>query len=228
MPDVSVGSEPSGAASPADASASAEPATIRPAEAPRDEAAELGAEALGDSGVQAASTTTLSELLTRVSGELARLADDFALKIKYDQAKEKAIDTLTEEVRRHRAGLHFAILRPLIVDLIHLHDDLAEMAEAWRANESAAAKTLDGFAATVEEVLARQNVTAFRLGQPALDARQQRVVRTTTIEDPALIGSVAASVRPGFMCEDRILRPEHVILYVAGGVAVIPPTTEAV
>jgi molecular chaperone GrpE (heat shock protein) len=231
MPDVPAGFVSPAAASPADVNVSAEDAAMEPAERPLDESLALapGPEPL-DVGAQPASTLTppVSELLARVSGELGRLANDFALKIKYDQAKEKAIDTLTEEVRRHRAGLHFAILRPLIVDLISLHDDLADLADAWRASGNDGAKTLDSFAATVEEVLARQNVTSFRLGEPTLDTRRQRVIRTTTTDDADVVGSVAASVRPGFMCEDRVVRPEHVLVYVASAAVASPPAAESV
>lgn len=144
--------------------------------------------------------------------ELRRLGEDFSMKMKYDQAKERLIDALDEEVRRHRVGLHFTLLRPVFLDLISLHDELGKCAESPAADESTA-RTLRSFASTVEEVLARNGAAAFTNEGVAFDGKRQRAVRTAATVVLADAGHVAEHVRAGFEYEGRLLRPELVVTY---------------
>src|SRR5437879_2106397 len=62
----------------------------------------------------------MQQLLTTMQG----LKQDFETKVKYDESKERMIDTLHSELQSYREGLHFKILRPLFIDLISLYDDI--------------------------------------------------------------------------------------------------------
>lgn len=155
-----------------------------------------------------------TDLLHRVLSGVKSLEEEFAQKLKYDQAKEKAVDALHEELRQHRGGLHFSLLRPLLTDLISLHDDVSQLAAGRRGDDAEAARTFDSLASTVEELLARQGVFAFNLPQDTFDGKQQRAVRTVGTDRQELVGAIAERVRVGFVYEGRTVRPEHVALYV--------------
>jgi molecular chaperone GrpE (heat shock protein) len=162
---------------------------------------------------QAGSAPT-TDLLHQVLSGVKSLEEEFSQKLKYDQAKEKAIDALHEELRQHRGGLHFSLLRPLLTDLISLHDDVSQLAAGRRGDDAEAARTFDSLASTVEELLARQGVFAFNLPQDTFDGKQQRAVRTVGTDRQELVGAIAERVRVGFAYEGRTVRPEHVALYV--------------
>jgi molecular chaperone GrpE len=156
-----------------------------------------------------------SDFQTQILLELKALGEEFALKLKYDQAKEKAIDALHDELRQHRGGLHFTLLRPLLSDLISLHDDLLQLAAARTAADAATARTFEGLASSIKEILARQGVATLEIGSTLFDGKRQRAIRTVATEQNALVGCVAERIRTGFVYDDRVVRPEHVALYVA-------------
>jgi molecular chaperone GrpE len=166
----------------------------------------------GDVSSTAAELARLADTQAGILEELGRLRETFSLKIRFDEAKERVIDTLNEEVQRHRQGLHFSILRPLFLDLITLYDDLLQCAGAAAEGEPAA-RTFQSLADTVEEVLARNGVSAFSVDGDAFDGKRQRAVRTAPADDPAWTGRVAQRLRRGFAHDERILRPEHVSVY---------------
>jgi len=161
-----------------------------------------------------------SDVDTQILLELRALGEEFSLKLKYDQAKEKAIDALHDELRQHRGGLHFTLLRPLLSDLIALHDDLLQLAAARIAADPSTARTFEGLASSIKEILARQGVVTLELSSTSFDGKRQRAIRTIATDDQALIGCVAERIREGFVYDDRVVRPEHVALYVAQPTAV--------
>src|SRR5437667_6699347 len=59
--------------------------------------------------------------------EMQSLRHDFDTKVKYDESKERQIDSLHRELQAYREGFHFKILRPLFIDLIAVHDDLGKL-----------------------------------------------------------------------------------------------------
>jgi molecular chaperone GrpE len=160
----------------------------------------------------AAELARIADLQVRTLEELGRLGEAFSLKIKFDEAKERAIDTLNEEVQRHRQGLHFSILRPLFLDLITLHDDLLQCAGA-AAGDASTTRTFASLADTVQEILARNGVESFGVDGDAFDGKRQRTIRTAPTEDAAEAGRVAHRLRQGFEYDGRVLRPEHVATY---------------
>lgn len=171
-----------------------------------------GASADDTSGSPAPELARLADTQTRLLEELGQLREAFSLKIKFDEAKERAIATLSEEVQRHRQGLHFSILRPLFLDLITLYDDLLQCADA-APDGASATRTFQSLADTVEEILARNGVSAFSVESDAFDGKRQRAVRTGPTADPAQGGRVAQRLRRGFAHDERVVRPEHVSVY---------------
>ena len=80
--------------------------------------------------------TTLIDAVQQLIGTMEQLRQDFDAKIKYDASKERQIDSLHSELQAYRAGLYFKILRPVILDLISMHDDLNRLIEGMPRGES--------------------------------------------------------------------------------------------
>lgn len=155
-----------------------------------------------------------ADILPQILSELKALGEEFSLKLKYDQAKEKAVDALHDELRQHRGGLHFTLLRPLLSDLISLHDDLLQLADAKKTSDPQTARTFEGLGGSIKEILARQGVSTLEVQDDVFDRKRQRAIRTVATDQQDLVGSVAERLRAGFIYDDRIVRPEHVAVYV--------------
>ncbi len=142
-----------------------------------------------------------------VMEELAALRQAFDAKIRYDNGRERLIQTMAEELEQHRNNVHQGLLRPVLVDLISLYDDLTQVLG------SADAGRLEFVRDTIEQILARNGVRKFTVEGDAVDRSRQRVVSTVDIPDPELRRRVAERLRPGFAWEEKVLRPEWVSAY---------------
>ena len=159
-------------------------------------------------------TQRLDTLLT----EMHSLRQDFDTKVKYDESKERLIDTLHQELQAYREDLHFKILRPLLLDLITLYDELGKVVDDMQAtnSDSSFQQIIQNFALfqqTIEEMLRRNGVDAFCVEDSTFVASRQRVLKVLSTAEPTQDKQIARRVRKGFLYENRILRPEVVEIY---------------
>ena len=149
--------------------------------------------------------------------EITRLRHDFDTKVKYDESKERLIDSLHRELQTHREGLTFRILRPLLLDLISLYDEFDTFLSYTRLQETAETVKLFGhihvFQENIEDILYRHGVEVFTVEQETFLPSQQRNIRTIPTADQAQDKQIARRVRKGFRYEESILRPEMVEIY---------------
>lgn len=150
--------------------------------------------------------------------EMQRLREDFDTKVKYDESKERLIDSLHRELQVYREGLHFKILKPVFIDLIAMYDDLGKLIDAMLVKDSASASSqavqnLELFQETIEETLRRNGVDAFTLEESTFVTSKQRILKVLDTKDPAQDKQVVRRVRTGFEYEGRVLRPEIVEIY---------------
>lgn len=170
-----------------------------------------------DSTVQT-SFAVLAQNLQVVVDEMHLLRQDFETKVKYDASKERQVDSLHKELQGYREGLHFKILRPLLIDLITMHDDLDKLLEGLGREETfpliaQMRNNLRSFQETVEEVLQRNGVEVYSLEGDAYVAGKQRAIQAIETPDIVLDKQVARRIRKGFEYDGRILRPELVTTY---------------
>jgi molecular chaperone GrpE len=138
--------------------------------------------------------------------------------IRAEATREKIVDRLHAELQEYKNDLLLKMLRPVLVDLIQLHDDMGKLAAAVDAADPASERVgrlVAGFQQGVEDILYRQGVEAFRVDGEAFDPRQQRAVSAVPNDDPARSRTIAARLRPGFRLDDRVIRPEVVSVHAA-------------
>lgn len=149
--------------------------------------------------------------------EIKELRQDFETKVKYDESKERLIDTLHKELQTYREGLHFKILRPIFIDLITMFDDLQKVIDTLQIKspltESQEMQNLQSFQETIEEILYRNGVEVFEAEGDMFLANRQRVLKVIETADSVQDKRVARRVRKGFCYENRVLRPEIVEIY---------------
>jgi len=144
---------------------------------------------------------------------------------------QRMFDALHEELKGYKDGfLLESMHKPIIRDLLSLHDDLSAIhrqmqdavAEAAQVPSEAAAKLLNHLKTMdtniehncefIVEVLARLEVVMMPAGTGKLDKHTQRAVAVEVTEDPDEDASILRSVKPGFSWKGRVLRPEEVII----------------
>ncbi len=176
------------------------------------------ADATASSTLNGASTAENTPILQLLMSEMQHLREDFDTKVKYDESKERLIDSLHRELQAYREGLHFKILRPLFIDLIAMYDDLGKLIDAMLSKtpattSSQAIQSMESFQETIEEILRRNGVDAFTVEENTFVASRQRILRVVDTVDPTQDKQIVRRVRKGFEYEGRILRPEVVEMY---------------
>lgn len=144
--------------------------------------------------------------------ELRRLRDVFDAKIRYDEAQERLVQSMSDELAQYRQDLYQNLLRPVLLDLVAMYDDLTQVIDAPEVSE-ATAGSLGFFRDTVEQVLARNGVHKFTVEDDAVDRSRQRVLSTVDTADARLRRHVAERLRVGFAWDEKVLRPEWVSTY---------------
>jgi molecular chaperone GrpE (heat shock protein) len=130
-------------------------------------------------------------------------------------ARERIIDSLHEENQRLRAGERQLVLRPILVDLSRLRNDLLRQASDLPDETTVAqfAAMLESFASSVEQTLDRGGVLVLRPepGTP-FDPSRQRAVDVLPASSPEWDGKVAEVVGDGYLdtTVDRALAPARV------------------
>jgi molecular chaperone GrpE (heat shock protein) len=151
--------------------------------------------------------------------QLKGLREAFDAKIRYDEASERRIESMSEELAEYRQDFHLKLLRPMLLDLIAMYDDLTQVLAAADCPPMTS-KHLEFFRGSVEQVLARNGVEPFKVDGVMLDRTHQKVVRVTETPNPELDRQVENRLRPGFFMNGKVLRPEWVSVYrYTGGLA---------
>lgn len=155
-----------------------------------------------------------------------------------NKLNQKLFDALHGELKDYKDAFLLEVFhRPIAVDLITLFDDLSElhrqakMFAAEQGTQAAASRCAGGGACaqameqvrnlgtnldhavhSVLEVLARMEVRRVPPCVGKLDKQKQRVVSLQLARTREEDMQVAASLKPGFLWRERLLRPEEVVV----------------
>jgi molecular chaperone GrpE len=157
-------------------------------------------------------------LLAEISGTIRELADSTERYHSRAEQRESVIDHLHAEVDRLRRGERRGLLRPLLVEICRLRNDLLRQADELPDDFDAerARLLLCSYAESVELALESSGVISFApaSGDP-FDPRMHRRVAGATTSDPALVGRVAEVRRGGYLDVDAAspIAPAEVVLF---------------
>jgi len=144
---------------------------------------------------------------------MQQLQESFDAKIKYDESKQQTIDSLHAELQAYREGLHFKILRPIIMDLIGMYDDLNKLLAKISPETEAHHDDLTSFQSSLGDILEKHGVEIYAEAGDTFTAKRQQVVKTVPTNEPVQHELIATRLSKGFSFEDRILRPERVATF---------------
>jgi molecular chaperone GrpE len=149
--------------------------------------------------------------------ELADLAGRYHARA---EQREQVIDHLRDEVDRLRRGERRTLVRPLLVEVCHLRNDLLRQAGELPENFDAgrAALLLKSYAESVELALEHNGVVSFAPDSgDTFDPRRHRRVGREAAPEPAFTGRIAAVRRDGYLDVDTNspIAPAEVVVFAA-------------
>ncbi|MEI8372621.1 MAG: nucleotide exchange factor GrpE [Planctomycetota bacterium] len=159
---------------------------------------------------------TLQYLLQAVE----KLQTSFNDKIRYDAGREAIIDRLHAEIQEYRADLVLKLLKPMALDLINLYDDVGKMVTTNKSKVEGSVVAqkllalLEDFQGDIESFLDRNGFTSFTSPEDEFDPKRQRTLQRVSTDDPTRDRKIAERIRKGFVYEERVIRPELVIVAV--------------
>jgi molecular chaperone GrpE len=163
-------------------------------------------------------TQSIQQALAQVSCVVSELKADFESKIKYDESKDRTINLLHQELQDYRNDLNLQYLRPLAMEFVALYDNMAKIAESYRADSTdysseSIVQKLDESLQDIEDGLSRHGFEIYQAESEQVDRSLQHVQKTLPTNNPDRDRQVATRLRKGLRYGERILRPEGVIAY---------------
>lgn len=152
----------------------------------------------------------------RLERKFSALQEYFNSKIRYDESKEKMIDSLHKELQAYRDGLHYNHIRPIVMGLIDLLDDLESILSFQSAQPDGNAdinrmrQNIEVTYDSIKSILGENGVVAFSEVSDMFDRRRQRVQRAEPTNDPGLSGKICKRIHLGYEYDKIVLRPEVV------------------
>jgi len=149
--------------------------------------------------------------------ELIRgLNDAFEIKIKYDTAKEAQINTLHAELQEYKSGFLLNILKPIVLDLITMHDNFGKMVyDRSKSQSSDELKLYSDVQTDIEDILYRYGFECFSTDPDVVDfdSKRQRIAKTSITNDASKDRKISERLRKGFTYQGSLIRPEIVNVY---------------
>jgi molecular chaperone GrpE len=155
----------------------------------------------------------------RLNHRLDSLQTTFDRELRAEATRERVIDRLHAELQEYKQDFLLKVQRPIFVDLVQLHDDIAKMIDSKSASEGDLERitqfrsVFESIQTAIEDILYRQGVEPFVVEGSAFDPRKQRAVSTVSTDDASLNKTVAGRLRKGFAAADKVIRPEIVTVY---------------
>ena len=155
----------------------------------------------------------INELETRI----AALDAKFDEKILRDRRQSEMFDKLYKELETYRKDVYAKMLKPLIIGLVMLLDDLERAVEriegADDAGERAIKKLRDEVPEDLRDLLEENGVELYNTEGDIFDPRSQKSMSVEPTADPDLDKHIARRLRHGYRWNGTTLRPETVVIY---------------
>lgn len=159
--------------------------------------------------------TEIANRLDELASYLSELKQQFSDRLERDATKDKAFEYLYDELETAKQDSNFERFKPLYLDLILLFDRLDRVC-CQLDRTTSTTNNFYNFLQTLREelleVLYRQGIEIVTTQSNRFDPTQQRAIATETTMVREENNSLASLVRRGFRYQNRLVRPEEVIV----------------
>ena len=137
-------------------------------------------------------------------------------RLEYDAAKEKVVDKLNDELKFYRDNFVFQSQKSMFIDLMLLYDNLERILNLLVNDEAFSkekiAELLETFKEELLEILYRKDITPFEDHPEYLNYKLHKTIKTIPTNEESENNKVDKIIKIGFRWNDKILRPEEVII----------------
>ena len=147
----------------------------------------------------------------------------FEQKIAYDRFKENQITKLHSELQEYKSDLLLESLRPILMGIIRLHDNMGLVIESLDKKydntpdgmtHDSYMSVISGFQEELEITLEQNGVIKFHESGDRFDPRRQHAVKKTPTPDLSLERRIAERIRPGFSRDNHVVQKERISIYI--------------
>lgn len=157
--------------------------------------------------------------ISRLADQLTDLRKSFSETIANDKVKERAFEELYSELRHYKDEFLVQAEKPLLLDLLLFYDSLNWFQESLVKQEMSPDVIADSFQYLIDEfleVLYRRDVLPLEESE-TFDRRVHKAVKVSPTTDKKLENKVAQVLKRGFHRNDKLLRPEEVVIHRLSG-----------
>ena len=161
--------------------------------------------------------------LDGIGKQLAELRKEFQFKIKNDAQKDKVINSLHQELQLYKSNHLKKYILPTIMDIIQFIDGVRKLIQYLtldRPDESESqrimklTKVLKSIPSDLEDICSKQGISPFKCSETAFNPGRQRILRKIFMATAEQDKTVAESLRPGYVWDGEVIRPELVSVYI--------------
>ncbi len=159
-----------------------------------------------------ASSSELQKLTTEVAELRRLLADERA---QGEKVREKAFDSLYEELKQYKEDFVFQAEKHLLLDLLLFYDSMNLFQESLNKKEMSPDVIADNFQYLIDElveVLYRRDVHPVEKSE-IFEKSKQKAVKVIEVDDRESDQKIAQVLKRGFVRADKSLRPEEVVVH---------------
>jgi molecular chaperone GrpE (heat shock protein) len=154
------------------------------------------------------------EILIQLVNEQNRL---FKTRFSQDEQKEKLIDKMHEELQKLKADLYKNLVRPVLLDVIHIRDNMHRMEADLNKKYPEGMvpiKTFSEYSVDLADLLEEHGVEIFeeKTGAPFIPVKQKVINRLVTNEEDRS-GIIARSISSGYIYNGQVISPQRVDVY---------------
>lgn len=157
----------------------------------------------------------------RNEGQLIQLVNEqnrlFKTRFSQDEQKEKLIDKMHEELQKLKADLYKNLVRPVLLDVIHIRDNMRRMETDLNKKYPdgiVPIKTFSDYYLDLGDLLDAHSVEIFeeKPGTPFIPGKQKVVNRMAT-SNKDLTGIIVRSISSGYIYNCQVISPQRVDVY---------------
>jgi molecular chaperone GrpE (heat shock protein) len=148
--------------------------------------------------------------LVAIEERLHSLCELFNHKILFDEAKERAFNTLYDKMGQSQADYQSSLKKGMVLSLLLLHDRMQKA--QGELGENVGAQRILHLRKELLDILYAEGVEPIEIRSEVFDRSQQETLETVPTMDPSKNNTVDRLIRDGFLISGKVLRPQTVIV----------------
>ncbi|PID27227.1 MAG: nucleotide exchange factor GrpE [Candidatus Cloacimonadota bacterium] len=132
-----------------------------------------------------------------------------------NKTRDKAFEKLYEQLDMYKNNFLKSLIKPFITDLLLFYDRICENISTIKNENSSGSDTLGMFKDELLEILSRNGISPMEKSDigDKFDPRKSNALKRISTEDKDLDLCIEQVVHEGFTHDDKVVRPESVVIY---------------